>query len=77
MSELAAVAKLCLRWGASPAVAEAMARQLLKRAEQLMSERGLSREQALAYLFNLMAQGQAGQVSAEFQPPAAARPPSE
>jgi hypothetical protein len=54
-----------------------MARQLLKRAEQLMSERGLSREQALAYLLNLMAQGQAGKVSPEFQPPAAASPPSE
>ncbi|MEI7566242.1 MAG: hypothetical protein WCJ10_00300 [Opitutaceae bacterium] len=77
MSELAALAKLCLRWCAPPAVAEAMARQLLKRAEQLMSERGLSREQALAYLLNLMAQGQAGKVSPEFQPPAAASPPSE
>ena len=63
MSELAALEKICLRWGAPPAVAEAMARQLLKRAEQLMSERGLSREQALAYLLNLMVRVQALQLT--------------
>ncbi|MEI7799246.1 MAG: hypothetical protein EBT98_01185 [Opitutaceae bacterium] len=75
MSELVALEKICLRWGAPPAAAATMARQLLKRAEQLMRERGWSQEQALTYLLNLMAQGQAGNVAPEFQPPAASSPP--
>jgi hypothetical protein len=65
----------CERLGASRAQAERMAAQLLKRAEQHASERGISREAALARLLELVAQGRAGEVPKDFSPPPP-QPPS-
>ena len=69
MDELIQLTEYCRRLGAPPAQAEAMARQLLKRADQLAAERGQPREVAMAYLLRLVAQGRLGQVPAEFQAP--------
>ena len=48
-----------------------MAAQLLKRAEQLASERGISREAALQGLLEVVVKGRAGELPAQFTP----RPP--
>jgi hypothetical protein len=69
MDELIQLTEYCRRLGAPPAQAEAMARQLLKRADQLTAERGQTREDAMAYLLRLVAQGRLGQVPAEVQAP--------
>jgi hypothetical protein len=55
--------------GASTAQAQAMAAQLLKRADQQAQERGLSREAALARLLDLVIKGRSGEVPPEFAPP--------
>lgn len=70
MSELEHLTASCARLGASPAQAGTMARQLLKRADQLAAERKQSREEALAYLLALVMQGRSGEVPHEFKPPA-------
>lgn len=67
MSEFAQLTKLCLGLGAAPAQAEAMARQLMKRADQLVVARGQSREEVMAYLLRLVVQGRHGDVPKEFQ----------
>lgn len=46
-----------------------MARQLLKRAEQLSAERKITREAAMAELLQLVVQGRQGIVPEKFQPP--------
>ncbi|MND09873.1 hypothetical protein D3C83_335320 [compost metagenome] len=51
-----------------------MARQLIKRADQLAAERGQPREEAMAYLLRVVVQGRSGEVPPEFQPPKAAGP---
>lgn len=71
MNELAQLTRLCGNLGATPAQAEAMARQLIKRADQLVAERGQTREEVMAYLLRLVVQGRSGEVPKEFQPPAA------
>jgi hypothetical protein len=71
MDELAQLTKLCGGLGATPGQAEAMARQLIKRADQLVAERGQTREEAMTYLLRLVVQGRSGEVPREFQPPAA------
>jgi hypothetical protein len=68
MDELAQLTELCARLGAGPTQAGAMARQLIKRADQLAAERGQTREEAMAYLLRLVAQGRSGEVPPEFQP---------
>lgn len=79
MSELEQITKLCLRLGAAGRrEAETMAHQLLKRADQLMTERGLARVEAMDYLLRLVRKGRAGEVDAEFssrgpKPPPPAR----
>ncbi|OHE88862.1 MAG: hypothetical protein A3G75_16295 [Verrucomicrobia bacterium RIFCSPLOWO2_12_FULL_64_8] len=73
MSELERVTDLCLHLGAvDRAQAETMARQLLKRADQLAAERGIPRVEAMDYLLRLVQKGRAGEVDPEF----AARPPA-
>lgn len=72
MDELAQLTKLCRNLGASPEQAGAMARQLIKRADQLVAERRQTREEAMAYLLRLIVQGRGGEVPPEFQPPAGA-----
>lgn len=68
MNELEQLTQLCVGLGATRAQAETMAAQLLKRAGQLATERGVSREAALKRLLELVVQGRAGQVPAEFTP---------
>jgi hypothetical protein len=70
VSEFDDLNALCQRLGAQPAQAETMARQLLKRADQLASERGIPRDQAMANLLQLLVHGRQGEVPPGFQPPA-------
>ncbi len=77
MSELTQLTQLCRGLGATDAQAGAMARQLMKRADQLAAERGQSREAAMAYLLNLLVQGSQGEVPKGFPPTAQPGAPSE
>lgn len=71
MDELTQLTRLCERLGAAtPAQAETMARQLMKRADQLAAERDLTREAALQHLLEIVVQGRQGNVPPGFQPPA-------
>ena len=70
MDEFAQLTKLCRGLGAAPGQADAMARQLIKRADQLVAERGQTREEAMAYLLRLVVQGRSGEAPAEFPPSA-------
>ena len=71
MSELGQLTRVCRGLGASPEQADTLARQLIKRADQLVVARGQSREEVMAYLLRLVVQGRSGEVPLEFQPPAA------
>ena len=67
-----------MRLGAGRAQAETMAAQLLKRAEQLAAERGITREAALGHLLKIVVQGRAGEVPPGFgAPPVGKRQPDE
>ena len=68
MSELEKITTLCTRLGAAPEQAAVMAKQLLKRADQLAAERGLTRETALAQLLQILVEGRQGNVPPAFQP---------
>ncbi len=76
MNELEQLAQLCERLGASSAQARTMAAQLAKRATQIAAERGITREAALARLLDLVVQGRAGGVPADFTPPLPPAPPA-
>lgn len=67
MDEFAQLTRLCGNLGAPADQAEAMARQLIKRADQLVAERGLTRVAAMEYLLRLVMQGRNGEVPPEFQ----------
>jgi hypothetical protein len=67
--ELQKITAICSRLGAPPEQAATMARQLLKRADQLSAERGLTREAALAQLLQILVDGRQGNVPPGFQPP--------
>ncbi len=69
MDEFAQLTRLCRSLGSTPEQAETMARQLTKRADQLVAERGLTRRAAMEYLLRLVTQGRAGEVPPEFQRP--------
>ena len=69
VDELTKLTALCAKLGAAPAQADAIARQLIKRADQLSAERGQSREETMTYLLRLVVQGRSGEVPPEFQPP--------
>jgi hypothetical protein len=69
--------QLCERLGAPHAQAAIMATQLLKRAEQIAGERGLTREAALQGLLEVVIKGRAGEVPARFSPPSASPPPAD
>jgi hypothetical protein len=47
-----------------------MARQLIKRADQIAAERSISREEAMNQLLQILVQGRQGKVPEEFKPPA-------
>lgn len=61
---------MCTALGAAPAQAATMARQLMKRADQLAAERGISREESLGQLLQILVQGRQGTVPEKFKPPA-------
>lgn len=61
MTEHEQLLQLCERMGAPHAQAETMARQLSKRADQLVETRGLSRVDAMAYLLQLLIKGRNGE----------------
>ena len=69
MNELEQLTQLCARLGASPAQAVVMAAQLSRRADQLATERSISRAAALASLLEVVMQGRAGEVPTRFRPP--------
>ena len=69
MNELQQLTEVCVRLGAPATQAPTMAAQLLKRAGQLAAERGTTRETELARLMQLVVQGRAGTVPADFSPP--------
>lgn len=75
MTEHQQLLALCRRLGAAEPQAEVMARQLAKRCDQLMAERGMERVAALAYLLQLVTQGRSGVPPPGFEgtatPPAA------
>lgn len=75
MTELEQLTVLCQQLGAPPAQAVVMATQLLKRADQQVVERGVTREAALKGLLEVLVKGRAGEVPARFQPPTAPNPP--
>lgn len=66
MTEHEQLQQLCERLGAAPAQAAIMANQLLKRADQLASERGITREVALKGLLEVVVKGRAGEVPLQF-----------
>ena len=68
MTEEEQLRALCERLGASPAQAATMAAQLLKRANQLALERGISREAALKHLLEVVVKGRSGEVPEGFGP---------
>ena len=69
MTEHGQLTQLCERLGAPPAQAATMAAQLLKRADQLAVERGITREAALQGLLDVVIKGRAGEVPSQFSPP--------
>ncbi len=68
MTEHEQLSQLCERLGASRSQAATMANQLMKRADQIASERGISREAALKGLLDVVIKGRSGEVPAEFLP---------
>lgn len=65
-SELEQLTTLCERLGATRAQAATMAAQMLKRAEQIATERGISRVDALRGLVEVVMKGRAGEVPERF-----------
>jgi hypothetical protein len=74
VSELEQITELCVRLGATADQAGTMARQLIKRADQIAAERKIPRETAMAELLQILIQGRQGEVPARFQSPP---PPSK
>lgn len=68
-TELEKIAAICERLGAPREQAVTMAGQLLKRAEQIAVERGITRETALAQLLRILVEGRQGNVPPGFGPP--------
>jgi hypothetical protein len=69
VSDVEKIARLCERLGAPPEQAATMARQLLKRADQLAAGRGIPRETALAQLLQILVEGRQGNLPPGFQAP--------
>lgn len=68
-NDLAQLQELCRRFGASPEQAETMARQLIKRADQLAAERQITPVAAMEHLLKVLVYGRNGEVPPDFQPP--------
>lgn len=74
MTDVEQLEQLCVKLGAGPGQARAMAAQLLKRAGQLAGERKISRTEALGYLLDLVVKGRNGEAPAGFE---ATKPPTD
>lgn len=61
MNELDQLTELCVKLGAERGAAVTMAAQLQKRATQFASERGVTREQAMHYLLEVLVKGRQGE----------------
>ena len=59
-----------MQLGSPPLQAKTMARQLLKRADQIAAERSIPREEAMAQLLQILVEGRQGNVPPAFKPPA-------
>jgi hypothetical protein len=70
--EMEMLIRLCSGLGAGADQARAMAAQLMKRADQLATERAIPREEAMRYLLEVVTKGRAGGVAAVYD---AVRPP--
>lgn len=57
-----ALVNLCCRMGAGEDQAKVMARQLIKRSEQIAQERGVNRVEAMRELIELLIKGRNGTV---------------
>jgi len=62
VSELEQVTALCARLGAPPEQAVVMAKQLLKRADQISVERRIPRAEAMEQLLRILVEGRQGNV---------------
>jgi hypothetical protein len=67
MNEHEQLTQLCLKLGADRVQAERMASQLVKRTDQLVAERGISRMDAMGYLLQLVTKGRNGETPAGFE----------
>ncbi|MEM9160128.1 MAG: hypothetical protein AAGB46_13875 [Verrucomicrobiota bacterium] len=65
-SEFESVKSLCMKLGSGEAQAETMARQLLKRADQVAEERSISRLEAMQELLEVLVMGRQGLVPERF-----------
>lgn len=67
--ELVQIKTLLSRLGASDVASDVMARQLVKRADQWVEERGINRVEAMRQLLELVVTGQSGGLPAGFEGP--------
>ncbi len=61
------VKRLCRSFGADEAQAETMARQLMKRADQIAEQRNCDRTEAMAYLLEITLKGARGEAPPGFE----------
>lgn len=67
--ELVQIKTLLSRLGASDVASDVMARQLVKRADQWVEERGIARVEAMRQLLELVVTGRSGGLPAGFEGP--------
>jgi hypothetical protein len=68
MNEREQLIQLCTKLGApTPAAAAIMADQLIKRCDQLVAQRGVSRVEAMGYLLQLVTKGAQGETPPGFE----------
>ena len=67
--ELVQIKTLLSRLGASDVASDVMARQLVKRADQWVEERGINRVEAMRQLLELVVTGRSGGLPASFEAP--------
>lgn len=72
MTELEQLTQLCAQLGATTDQAATMAAQLQKRATQFVAERGVTREEAMSYLLEVMVKARQGESIEDVKAP---RPP--
>jgi len=65
--ELSQITELFSRLGASEAQSQVMAKQLVKRADQWVKERGISRVEAMRQLLELVVGGRKGEPPVGFE----------